>query len=71
MPLEVARTRLEAAGQQPDSAMLLALYGDARDEFQKWLAANPADPRAGEVKLDLAHVTVQQGRTQAEPGLSQ
>ena len=64
LPLEMARTRLEAAGEEPDSAKRLGLYGEARDEFQKWLAANPNDPHAGEVKLDLAHVTVQQGRTQ-------
>ncbi len=64
LPLEMARTRLEAAGEEPDSAKRLALYGEARDEFQKWLQANPADPHASEVKLDLAHVTVQQGRTQ-------
>ena len=64
LPLELARTQLESAGEEPDSAKRLALYGEARDQFQAWLQANPTDSQVPSVKLDLAHVTVQQGRTQ-------
>jgi hypothetical protein len=64
LPLEMARTRLEAAGEEPDSGKRLQLYTDARDEFQKWIQANGSDPRLNEVKLDVARVAVLQGRTQ-------
>jgi hypothetical protein len=69
LPLEMARTKLEAAGEEPDSGKRLALYGDAHDAFQKWLSANPGDPHVNEVKLDLAHVAIQQGRTQLSRAL--
>ena len=64
LPLELAKAKLDAAGDEPDSGKRLSLYSDARDELQKWLTANPASPRAGEVKLDIAQVAVMQGRTQ-------
>ena len=64
LPLELAKAKLDAAGEEPDSGKRLNLYGDARDELQKWLTANPASPRIGEVKLDIAQVAVMQGRTQ-------
>ena len=64
LPLELAKAKLDAAGEEPDSGKRLSLYSDARDELQKWLAANPTSPRTGEVKLDIAQVAVMQGRTQ-------
>src|SRR5262249_4080605 len=69
LPLELARTRLDAAGEEPDSGKRLQFYADARDEFQKWLQANAADPRVSEVKLDVARVAVLQGRTQLSQAL--
>jgi hypothetical protein len=64
LPLETAKARLDAAGEEPDSGKRMALYAQARDEFQAWLGANPGHARSGEVKLDLAHAAVLQGRTQ-------
>ncbi|HVS35351.1 MAG TPA: hypothetical protein VMS17_07185 [Gemmataceae bacterium] len=64
LPLEMARTRLEAAIEEPDSAKRLGLYSDARDEFQRWIKENPTDSRVPDVQVDLAQVTVQKGRTQ-------
>ena len=64
LPLEIAKTRLGAAGDEPDSGKRLNLYAQARDEFQKWLLANVGHPRASEVRLDVAQVAVLQGRTQ-------
>jgi hypothetical protein len=69
LPLEMAKTRLEAANDEPDSGKRLNLYNQAREELQKWLAANPTSPRVGEVKLDMAQVTVLQGRTQLSRAL--
>jgi hypothetical protein len=71
LPLEMARTRLEGAADEPDSGKRLALYGQARAELAKFLAANPQGPRAAEAKLDVAHVMVLQGKTQLSRALLQ
>jgi hypothetical protein len=62
LPVEIARTQLESAGDEPDIGRRLALYGDVRTELQKYLKANPTSPRAGEIELDIAEVAVMQGR---------
>jgi hypothetical protein len=64
LPLELALTHLDSAAEEPDSAKRLALYQAARSEFDAFLAKNPGHPRTGEAKLAVAHVAVQQGRTQ-------
>ena len=69
LPLELAMTRLEAAGDEPDSGKRLNLYNQAREELQNWLTANPTHPRTSEVKLDMAQVAVLQGRTQLSRAL--
>ena len=69
LPLELAKARLAAAGDEPDSGKRLSLYTAAREELQKWLTANPDSPCAGEVKLDMAQVSVMQGRTQLSRAL--
>ena len=69
LPLELAKAKLAAAGDEPDSGKRLSLYTEARDEMQKWLTANPGSPRGGEVKLDMAQVAVMQGRTQLSRAL--
>jgi hypothetical protein len=63
LPLEAAKTRLEAAGEEPDSAKRLVLYTEARAEFDKFLKANPNHPRAAEARLDIARVILRQGKT--------
>ncbi len=64
LPLEIAKTRLEGAADEPDTTKRLAIYAQAQAEFEKFLAENKNHPRSGEVTLDLAQVAVQRGRTQ-------
>ncbi len=71
LPLEVAKTRLEAAGDEPDSGKRLAIFEQARGEVEAFLKANPGHPRAGEAKLDVARVVVLQGKTQLSRALAQ
>jgi hypothetical protein len=71
LPLEVARTLLDGAADEPDSARRVALYGQAQAVFVEFLAKSPNDPRAGEVRYDLAQVAVQRGRTQLSRALLQ
>ena len=69
LPLEMAMMRAGAANDEPDSGKRLNLYNQAREELQKWLAANPKSSRVNEVKLDIAQVAVMQGRTQLSRAL--
>ena len=71
LPLEMAKTRLEGAADEPDSAKRLALYGQARADLEKFIAGAPGHPRAAEAKLDVAHVMVMQGKTQLSRALLQ
>lgn len=64
LPLEIAKTRLEAAGDEPDTNKRLAQYRETQAEFKKFLVENKNHPRTAEVKLDLARVLVLQGRTE-------
>ena len=69
LPLEMAMTRLGSSqDDEPDSGKHFNLYNQAREELQKWLAANPKSWRYNEVKLDIAQVAVMQGRP-ARPGV--
>src|SRR5947209_18359151 len=63
LPIEIAKTQLEAAADEPDSGKRLGLYAEAQAEFEKFLAARKGHPRSGEVQLDLAQVAVMRGRT--------
>jgi hypothetical protein len=71
LPLELAKTRLESAADEPDTTKRLALYAQAQAEFEKFLAENKGSPRAGEITLDLAQVAVMRGRTQLSRALLQ
>ncbi len=64
LPLERALTEMEAARDEPDSNKRITLYGQARQQFQEFLRVNPAHPRAAEARLDIAHATTLQGKTQ-------
>jgi tetratricopeptide (TPR) repeat protein len=63
LPLELAKTRLDLAAEESDSGKRLAIFEQARAEFEAFLKANPDHPRAGEAKLDVAGVVVLQGKT--------
>jgi hypothetical protein len=71
LPLELAKTRLEAAADEPDSGKRLALFDGARSEIEAFLRDNPDHPRAAEAKLDIARVVVLQGKTQFSRALAQ
>jgi tetratricopeptide (TPR) repeat protein len=64
LPLEFAKTRLRVADEEADSGRRLDLYRQAREEFLKFLAANPGHPRTGEANLDIARVLNLQGKTE-------
>jgi hypothetical protein len=64
LSLELALTKMEEAGTEPDSGKRIALYAKARDDFQKFLQANPNHPRAAEAHLDIARSTSLQGKTE-------
>jgi tetratricopeptide (TPR) repeat protein len=71
LPLELAKTRLAAASEELDTAKRLAMYVQAREDFEKFLAANKGHPRAAEARLDITEVAVMQGRTQLSKALAQ
>src|SRR5262249_7538171 len=47
----------------------LALFVEARKQFEEFLSKNPMSPLANQAKLDLAGVAVRQGRTQLSRAL--
>jgi hypothetical protein len=71
LPLEFAKTRLEAGADEPDTAKRLEQYALAQQELEKFLAQNKDHPRRAEATLDLAQVTVMRGRTQLSRALLQ
>jgi hypothetical protein len=64
LPLERALTEMEAATDEPDSIKRIALYAQAREQFQQFLRANPNHPRAADTQFDIARATTLQGKTQ-------
>lgn len=71
LPLELAKTRLEAAADEADSGKRLAIYEQARGEIDAFLKANDKHARAGEARLDIAQVAVLRGKTQLSRALIQ
>ncbi len=69
LPLERALTEMEAANDEPDSNKRIALYAQAREQFQEFLRVNPSHPRAAETKFDIARATTLQGKTQLSRAL--
>ena len=69
LPLEMALTNMEAANDEPDSGKRLALYAQARDDLQKFLADNPNHPRAADARFEIARATTLQGKTQLSRAL--
>jgi hypothetical protein len=64
LALEIAKTELDSAADEPDSNKRLATYGRVQKAFEDFLAENKNHPHSGEITLDLARVAVQRGRTQ-------
>ncbi len=71
LPFEIARTELLIGTEEPESGKRLALYQKTRGDFEAFLKSNPDSPRAGEARLEIAHVAVLQGKTQLSKALTQ
>jgi hypothetical protein len=56
LPLELAKTRLRLASEEPDTTKRLAMYRESMGDFQKFIAADPKHPRAPEASLDIARL---------------
>jgi hypothetical protein len=64
LPLELAKTRLEAAGEEPDSDSRLKLFKTAREELEKFIKDNPGHARLADANLDIARVLNFQGKAE-------
>jgi hypothetical protein len=71
IPLELAKVRLDLATAEADGTRRLALYNQARAEIQEFIDKNPNNPLVADARLEVAHVTVLQGRTQLSRALAQ
>jgi hypothetical protein len=69
LPLEFAKTGLRVAAEQPETGKRLALYKEARDNFQKFIDANPGHPRVAEANVDIARVLNLVGKTELSQAL--
>lgn len=71
IPLELAKVHLDLATAEDSGGRRLDLYNKARDEFQEFIKKNPNSPLVGEARLEVARVTVLQGKTQLSRALMQ
>jgi hypothetical protein len=71
IPLELAKVRLDLATTEGDSGRRLTLYTKAHAEIQEFIDKNPKSPLVGDARLELARVTVLQGRTQMSRALTE
>jgi len=62
--LEIAKTRLDIASGEANISKRLALYLEARKDFEAFLAQHKTNPLIPEAKLEIAHIAVLQGKTQ-------
>lgn len=69
LPLEFAKTNLRRASEQPETSKRLELYRQAREDFLRFIAANPGHPRNAEANLDIARVLNLQGKTELNRAL--
>jgi hypothetical protein len=70
LPLELAKTRLRLASDEPDTGKRLALYREAQANFDAFRKANPTHPRVPEANLDIARVLNAIGKTELGQALS-
>ena len=64
IPLERARAKLELAAEESDDAKRGALVGEAKADFDRFLAANATHPRRAEAALSLARLVSVQAKGQ-------
>ena len=62
IPLERARAKLELAAEEADDGKRTALVGEAKADFDRFLAANATHPRRAEAALSLARLVSVQAK---------
>ena len=64
LPYELALCSKAEAVNEPDSSKRLQLYAKARADLVKFRDSNPNDERLAEIKIDIAEITVLEGKTE-------
>src|SRR3954447_8341822 len=64
LPLELAKTRIDAAQQEGDERKRAALLTQARTTYEAFLRQNPRGPLAADAALDLAPLVGLPGKQQ-------
>ncbi|HLW64109.1 MAG TPA: tetratricopeptide repeat protein [Gemmataceae bacterium] len=62
LQLELARTRMEMALQESEEGKRLAMFAQARTEFDNFLKLNPNHPLAPQASFEIARLIASQGR---------
>jgi hypothetical protein len=70
LPLEVAHTRLEMAGSEPDASKRIGLYAQAKTEFEDFVKKHPTHARISSAKLTIAQIAAYQGKAQLSRALA-
>ena len=70
LALELANAQLDKAHDEPDTSKRLFLYEQARVELKKFVETHPKHARVNEAKLDVARVSVLQGKAQLSRALA-
>jgi len=62
LPLEIARTRVELALQESEEGKRLAMFSEARKEFEAFLAKDPNNPLAPQARFEIARLISSLGK---------
>jgi hypothetical protein len=70
VPLEIATLRLDLAAEEPDAAKRMAMFEEARKDFEEFLKKNASHPRAADARFQIAQIVVRQAKTQLTQALA-
>ena len=62
LPLEIARTRVELALQENEEGKRLAMFAEARAEFESFLQKDPNNPLAPQARFEIARLISSLGK---------
>ncbi|MFL5342401.1 MAG: hypothetical protein ACJ8F7_19825 [Gemmataceae bacterium] len=62
LPLEIARTRVEVALQENEEGKRLAMFAEARKEFETFLQKDPNNPLAPQARFEIARLVSSLGK---------
>ena len=62
LPLEIARTRVELALQENEESKRLAMFAEARREFDNFLQKDPNNPLAPQARFEIARLVSSLGK---------